>query len=109
MESRSVLWPWIDTRQAPGYSESAFHTIRVGMTRHQVDALMGPPLWVVTVPQTGGGYQTAAAGDDLDVGVVRYSYTADGRCAWGDFAWFGREVWFMDGIVTEVFSEMYYD
>jgi hypothetical protein len=104
-EQRSILWPWIDTVQAAGYSESTFQKITVGMTRQQVDALMCKPLVVVD----GNCYMPVPSGVSLDVGAVRYSYTGDGRCPWGDFAWFGREVWFQDGVVTEVFSEVYND
>ena len=32
------------TVYADGYSESNFRSIRVGMTMHQVEAIMGPPL-----------------------------------------------------------------
>ena len=105
-EHRSILWPWIDTVSAPGYSEATFQTITVGMTRQQVDALMMcKPLAVVD----GHNYMPVPAGVSLDVGLVRYSYTDDGRCPWGDFAWFGREVWFQDGIVTKVFGDVYND
>ena len=108
-EHKSVLWPWIDTVQAPGYSERSFQTIRVGMTRRQVDALMCKPLTTVTLSPDGRSYVPVPGGAGLDVGLVRYSYTSDGRCRWGDFAWQGREVWFKDGVVTQVFSDTYDD
>jgi hypothetical protein len=108
-EDRSILWPWIDTVRAPKYSEAAFKTIRVGMTRQQVDALMCKPLDVVTISPDGRSYVDLPTGASLDTGAVRYSYTSDGRCPWGDFAWAGREVWFKNGIVTEVFSNWYHD
>ena len=100
-EGRSVLWPSIDTVYAPGYSEGAFRTIRAGMTRRQVDAIMCKPLFVHRM--AGVGYTLP------DAGYMRYSYTRDGRCPWGDFAWLGREVRFQDGVVVEVFSDLYYD
>jgi hypothetical protein len=109
LEHQSILWPWIDTVQAAGYSEDDFQTISVGMTRQQVDALMCKPLTVVTLSPDGRSYAPVPAGASLDLGAVRYSYTGDGRCPWGDFAWFGREVWFKDGVVTEVFSDVYND
>ena len=108
-EQRSRLWPWIDTVRAPGYSELAFQTIRAGMTRQQVDGVMCKPLEVVTYSPDGRSYFPVPAGASLDVGAVRYSYTDEGRCPWGDFARFGREVWFEDGVVTQVFSDVYHD
>lgn len=107
-EHRSILWPWIDTVQASGYSEGAFKMIQVGMTRQQVDALMCKPLYVATASSDGRAVD-APFGAKLDVGWVRYSYTTDGRCPWGDFAWFGRDVIFQDGVVTMVHSRLWYD
>ena len=92
-ERRSLLWPGIDTHYAPGYSEQAFSTIKPGMTRAQVDALMTRPLAITQVsPDT-----------------VRYHYTSDGKCPWGDFAWKGREVLFKNGVVVEIYRDWYHD
>jgi hypothetical protein len=96
-EHRSVLWPSIDTAYASGYSENAFRTLRVGMTRQQVDRIMCTPLYA------------APAGGSLDSGFLRYGYTSDGACLWGDFAWLDRSVEFQDGVVTKVNSQVYYD
>ena len=109
LEHRSRVWPWIDTVETPGYSEAAFQVIRIGMTRAQVDALMCTPLEVVTDSPDGLGYVPVPVGASLDIGALRYSYTRDGRCPWGDFAWFGREIWFKDGVVRKVVSGVYYD
>ena len=109
LEHRSILWPWIDTVQANGYSERSFQMIRVGMTRQQVDALMCKPLGIATIDADFSRMIDLPAGASPDLGEVRYSYTMDGRCPWGNFAWFAREVYFQDGVVTQVLTPVYHD
>ena len=106
---QSILWPWIGTVQAHGYSEPTFQTIRVGMTRQQVDALMCKLLWIATTDVDFGRMIELPAGASADVGEVRYSYTTEGRCPWGNFAWFAREVYFQDGVVTKVLTHVYHN
>lgn len=107
LEHRSVLWPSIDTVYAPGFSESAFKSIRVGMTRKQVDAIMCRPLYADTISADGRSYVPASGAPDS--GFLRYNYTGDGACAWGDFAWLDRSVEFRDLVVTQVKSQVYDD
>ena len=70
---------------------------------------MCEPLNVHTLSPDGRAYVPVPAGASRDVGAVRYSYTGDGRCPWGDFAWHGREVWFRDGVVKGVVRHTYED
>src|SRR4051794_19964256 len=53
------------TVYAPGYSEQKFHSVRVGMTPAQVEAILGPPL------------QRRAWGGLSDVSFYSYSDTPD--------------------------------
>jgi outer membrane protein assembly factor BamE (lipoprotein component of BamABCDE complex) len=97
-ESYCFFYPGIDTRYAPGYSESAFSQVTTGMTTEAVQGLVGTPLGKAT---------------DSD-GVERWLYTTDGKCSigswyWADFAWLGRAVLFRDGRVVEVVKRIYYD
>lgn len=91
-ESYCILYPGIDTRYAAGFSEKAFATIEVGMTKEEVIRRLGEPF----------GGAPARAGS-------RWSYTSDGACPWADWAWLGREIVFKDDRVVERISRVYYD
>jgi outer membrane protein assembly factor BamE (lipoprotein component of BamABCDE complex) len=92
-ESYCFLYPSIDTRYAPGYSESAFSQVSRGMTDEAVERLIGKPL------------ATTKRSD----GAMRWLYTEDGKALFGDWAWLGREVVFREGKVIEVLRSIYYD
>ncbi|HEX2851755.1 MAG TPA: outer membrane protein assembly factor BamE [Opitutaceae bacterium] len=92
MERYCLLYPGIDTRYAPAFSETAFARIKVGMTREEVTALLGPPL------------HSSARGTGL-----RWDYTQDGKCVWADWAWLGRSVVFKEERVVEKISCVWYD
>jgi outer membrane protein assembly factor BamE (lipoprotein component of BamABCDE complex) len=93
LECYCVFYPGIDTRYAPGYSESAFSLVTTGMTTEAVEQKLGAPLHT----------------DTNRDGTIRWCYTEDGKCWWGDFAWLGREVTFRDGRVVQVFKRVYED
>ena len=96
-------WPDVDTRFAPGYSEAGFDALAAGMTRDEVVARLGPPLRRFPVRQTS--YQSARPST-----VEGWSYSGDGACSWGDFAWLGREVYFDNaGRLTETIKQVYPD
>lgn len=84
-EAYCFFYPSIDTRFAPGYSEQAFSQIKTGMTIQAVQQQLGQPLHV----------QQHAKGE-------LWSYTQDGKCTWGDWAWLCRQVDFHEGRVVEV-------
>lgn len=79
---------WADTVCAPGFAEEKFQQIRYGMTRKEVESILGPPL------RGGPGL---------------YFYTSDGGSWLWDFAWQGRAVRFVDERVVGVESRTYYD
>ena len=90
-ESYFYLYPAIDTRFAPGYSETAFEKVKVGMTKDEVLSLLGPPF------------------DPGTVGQNRWHYSQDGACFWADWAWLSRAVLFKDDRVVEKIARVYYD
>jgi outer membrane protein assembly factor BamE (lipoprotein component of BamABCDE complex) len=92
VESYCYVYPSIDTRYASGFSESKFAEVRAGMSMNEVITLLGEPY------HRGGGRNS-----------VRWSYTQDGKCFWADWAWLGREIVFMDVLVVERLSRVYYD
>ena len=97
-ESYCFFYPGIDTRYATGYSESGFNQVTTGMTAQAVQKLLGSPLHT----------------DVQRDGRVRWCYTSDGKCSIGtwyyaDFAWLGREIYFRNNRVVEVFKHVYYD
>jgi outer membrane protein assembly factor BamE (lipoprotein component of BamABCDE complex) len=90
-ESYFFLYPSIDTRFAPGYSEGGFERVKVGMTKAEVLSLLGPPF------------------DPGTVGQSSWHYTQDGKCFWADWAWLDRTVVFRDERVVEKIARIYYD
>ena len=92
VESYCYVYPSIDTRYAPGFSERKFAEVRAGMSMDEVIALLGQPY------HSGSGRNS-----------VRWSYAQDGKCFWTDWAWLGREIVFKDGRVVERVSLVYYD
>jgi len=87
--------PGIDTRYAPGFSEQAFAQVRVGMPEIEVRQLLGEPL-------------SAFPGHDREYDYI-LSYTGDGACSWGDFAWKHRWVKIREGRVQGVDRGWSYD
>lgn len=87
------LYPAIDTTFAKSYTEEAFDRIRPGMTKEQVQELLGEPLSIV---QNQDGSQT-------------WWYSQDGRCKFGDFAWLGRSISFKKDSVEKVEKRVYSD
>lgn len=96
MERYCFFYPSIDTRFAPGYSESYFNRITIGMTKLEVEQKLGRPLHIGSVFVNGGG-------DEL------WYYTLDGKCKWGDWAWLKRVIRFSDGRIVEVENRIAYD
>ena len=92
-ESYCFFSPWIDTQCAEGFSDEQFQKITNGMNRAEVDSLM------CTAPGIGTNRN----------GTVTYGYTSDGKCSFGDFAWFGRSLIFSNDVVVSITSCMYYD
>jgi hypothetical protein len=92
VESYCYLYPSIDTRYAPGFSERKFAEVRAGMSMDEVITLLGQPY------HSGSGRNP-----------VRWSYTQDGKCFWADWSWLGREIVFKNGRVVEGVSRIYYD
>jgi hypothetical protein len=91
--------PGIDTVYAAGFSEARFDDVHPGMSAVEVRRLLGPPLhksaplYKSYPPRLMTQHSRA---------VEAWSYTGDGACTWGDFAWLGRYVYFDEnGLVTE--------
>lgn len=93
LEAYCFFWPSIDTVYANGYSEDTFSQLKVGMAMQEVDQIMCQPLGTRT---------------NRD-GIVDVAYTRDGRCGFGDFAWFGRSITVSNGWVVGITSRIYYD
>jgi outer membrane protein assembly factor BamE (lipoprotein component of BamABCDE complex) len=92
-ENYNYVYPSIDTKFAPGFSERAFSQVTTGMHASVVTRLLGAPL-----------YQWSH-----EEGTETWGYTSDAKCSWGDFAWLGREIKFRDGQVILVERNVYYD
>lgn len=92
LEAYCFFYPAIDTTYAAGFSEREFALIKHGMSKSDVKARLGIPL----------GVQFSNQGD-------LWSYTRDGKCRWGDWAWLCRQVRFKDGKVTEVIKVVVYN
>ena len=92
LEAYCFFYPSIDTIYAAGFSEKEFALIKHGMSQSDVEARLGIPL----------GVQISNQGD-------LWSYTRDGKCRWGDWAWLCRQIRFKDGKVTEVIKAVVYN
>jgi hypothetical protein len=93
MEAYCFFNPSIDTRYAPGYSETGFDAITNGMTMPAVRQFLGTPLY--EIPKRDG--------------TEEWGYTLDGKCGWGDWAWLGRHVVFREGKVEKTVKHVYHD
>jgi hypothetical protein len=82
-----------DTLCAPGYSEDAFRSLRVGMTTREVEAIMGPPLYRITS-------QGQAWYDE------HWMYT-EGKTVTSSYH--VRDVFFLGGQVDSIDSSYYFD
>jgi hypothetical protein len=78
-----------------GYSESKFRSLRIGMTAHQVEQIMGPPLSRSQWATTRGGIA-----DDV------WNYTGANQPL-GDYK--RRSILFRNGKVFEIYNFYYLD
>lgn len=74
-ETYFPLYPAIGTTFSEGYSETGFQQVQAGMTRAEVEALIGKPLRVLPVIDN----------------AQQWEYSVDGGPL-GDFAWLYRAV-----------------
>ncbi len=105
VEGRHIIKPYIDTRFSENYSPEKFEEIETGMTKNQVEYLIGRPLRI------GKGYD-----DSL---VTNYHYTGDGKLLnlrkpveqhYDDFAWYRSTVGFdTNNIVVFIYKGWSYD
>ncbi len=93
LEAYCVLFPSIDTVYAEGYSEEGFAQLRHGMAADEVRQLVGEPLGVTS----------------REDGSEEWSYSHDGRCWFGDFAWLDRSLVLREGQVRSIEKRIYYD
>jgi hypothetical protein len=92
-EAVCVFNRWIDTQVSSKYSEENFDKIQPGMQAQETINLLGNPLWKQPKPDS----------------TEEWSFTMDGKCSWGDFAWMGRTVWVSNGVVFAKEKRIYYD
>jgi hypothetical protein len=81
-----------DTVYTPGYTDAGFRSIEVGMTRSEVEAIVGPPQKVWTIDSS----------DVVDEGA-RWSYSP------GDTHYRERTLLFHKGVVVEKHTGYYVD
>ena len=86
-------YPTIDTRFSKAFTEAKFERITPGMSEDELTQLMGKPL----------------TKEDREGGLSIWSYSSDGKCLWGDFAWMGRSVTCKDGKVVRMEKAVFYD
>lgn len=98
------FWPGIGTRFAPGYSAWGFESVRPGMTKAEVERLIGTPL--------GAGYSGMAPPQAKPLwrpGDETWTYSSDSSALGGDWAWLLREVIFRNGVVVQRVYWTYHD
>ena len=94
-ESYCFFNPTIDTRYAGGYSEAAFDRIATGQPAESVRRALGEPMYISTDPNRPSR--------------EFWQYTGDGKCSWGDWAWFSRYVIIENGRVVSAEKSIQYD
>lgn len=82
-EQYFIFKPSIDTKFAAGFTEENFNSIRIGMYKNEVIKILGKPL----------KFDTVGVPHYLHPSTEYYmSYTSDGACKWGDFAWLNYKI-----------------
>ncbi len=89
MEQKFILNKYIDTEFAEGFTQQKFNGIIRGESVYDFINRIGEPLVIDTFKINQG--KTL---------VIRYSYSMDGNCRWGDFAWKSYEVIFDSNMVV---------
>jgi hypothetical protein len=96
------IWPGIGTRFAPDYTAWGFDSVQPGMTRSDVERLIGLPL--------GQSLQRGTRPfGDLQAGDELWQYGSDSSALSGDWAWLSREVVFRRGVVSHKVYWTYHD
>jgi len=93
LEAYCFFYPGIDTKYSPGFKQSVFNQVVVGTTAADLERKLGKPLLVVT----------------NESGSQEWSFTDDGKCWWGDFAWLHRAAILSNGIVVSIERSIRYD
>lgn len=83
-ESYFPLYPHIDTRFANGFEIENFEKINIGMSKTEVENLIGKPL-LFSQKMT-----SSLQPENSCISV----YTSDGKSNWSDFAWESFDIYF---------------
>jgi hypothetical protein len=92
-ESLCVWDPLVDTNHSAAFNVYNIDKIEEGMTKEYVTALIGEPLDTYTDKE----------------GVMYLKYTQDGKCSYGDYAWFEFQLEFRDNRVVTKRNQWMYD
>ncbi len=95
-EQYFIFNPRIDTKFAPTFNENKFQLIDRGMSRFEVEKLLGPPLTIDTLKYF---YPNQS--------VYALNYSQDGACSWGDFAWLDVFVLFDKDWKVSLYGQAY--
>lgn len=93
--------PYIDTQMADDYTPELFDDITVGMTKQEVENIIGLPLFI----------------DSTAINEQIFRYTNDGKLLgkevpWymaNDYAWYGSSIHFKNDTAINCDSGWYYD
>lgn len=97
-ENYFPVYPHIDTYFAEGYTDEAFAQVEIGMTKAEVEALLGAPLHMYSYDY----------GSEYDIDTT-WEYTQDGAALIGDFAWDYRVIFFNNDLVVQKEQTWVYD
>ena len=87
-ESLCIYNPLIDTEYSESFNPYNIPKLKVGMTRDEVVDLVGLPI--------------SESNNNMD-------YTGDGKCSFGDFAWYDFSIKLENGKVVDITSKWVYD
>lgn len=89
------FYPRVDTKFSPTFNEKKFNQLKKGITYKEVQQLIGKPLSFDTLKYINDIYKFQA------------SYSQDGACNWGDYAWLHVYVFFDNNLKVVYFGKEY--
>jgi hypothetical protein len=101
LEHKSILYPYIDTKFASGFSINRYNKLKIGEKYSEVLENLGQPLRFTA---------DKISSIQPDTAEFIAVYSSDGKCNWSDFAWKSFDIYFdKDTVLIGKNSSWWYD